>query len=260
MPGRRLTEQDVLEARRLVEQYGGVKPASRATGIPENTLRRRSQLTQLSPRQTHCGVCGSDQFDTSGNCRPCANKRNQAYKARHAEKVKDARAEYKRRNKATISEKNLDYRRRKAAERMATYTPRVRTEEERKLLAEKRRRNRLASRLKWKQANAHKVNASTAKRFASKMRATPAWADKKAIDQYYLIAGFLSDALGVEFHVDHIVPLRGETVQGFHSQHNLNIALGSWNISKSNRWWPDMPVNVDEPKKASSANWVGWAA
>lgn len=97
----------------------------------------------------------------------------------------------------------------------------------------------------WKRRNPHKVTADTRKRQATQLRATPPWADHRAIDQYYLIAGFLSAELGVDFHVDHIVPLRSGIVQGFHSQNNLNISIGAWNSVKGNRWWPDMPHRVD---------------
>lgn len=107
-----------------------------------------------------------------------------------------------------------------------------------------------AKKAHWQKQNPHKAVASVSRRRALKLKATPSWADQVAIDQYYLIAGFLSFELGIEFHVDHIVPLQSDVVQGFHSQHNLNIALGSWNIAKSNSWWPDMP---EQPQLALAA-------
>lgn len=103
--------------------------------------------------------------------------------------------------------------------------------------------------LAWYKAHPAKRLSLNAERQATKLKATPAWADKAAIDQYYLIATFLTAELGVDFHVDHIVPLRGEAVQGFHSQHNLSIALGAWNRAKSNKWWPHMP----EPEQLALA-------
>ncbi|WP_430229695.1 hypothetical protein [Paraburkholderia tropica] len=103
------------------------------------------------------------------------------------------------------------------------------------------RYKRLAASLLYQKINAGRLNAKRAKRKALKLNATPAWANGKAIDQYYLIAKFLSDELGVRFHVDHIVPLQSDVVCGLHSHTNLTIAVGSWNCSKSNRWWPHMP-------------------
>jgi hypothetical protein len=105
-------------------------------------------------------------------------------------------------------------------------------------------------RKKWKAANPHKIAADVAKRGATKLRATPAWADHKAIEQYYLIAGFLTSELGISFEVDHVVPLRSKVVSGLHAHTNMSISLASWNRSKSNRWWPNMPEPEIERHRA----------
>ena len=103
------------------------------------------------------------------------------------------------------------------------------------------RHKRLAATLLYQKVNAGRLNAKRAKRKALKLSATPEWADGKAIDQYYLIAKYLSDELGIKFHVDHVVPLQSEIVCGLHAHTNLTIAVGSWNCSKGYKWWPQMP-------------------
>jgi hypothetical protein len=64
--------------------------------------------------------------------------------------------------------------------------------------------------------------------------ATPLWANKKKIKEFYSVAKLLTENTGVKHHVDHIVPLRGEFVCGLHVEHNLQILTQEENIRKSN--------------------------
>ena len=93
----------------------------------------------------------------------------------------------------------------------------------------------------WCQANKDKRRATTAKRKATKLQATPSWASKSAIDRIYRLARQLQDLTGVRMHVDHIVPLQHPLVCGLHCERNLQIIPASFNEAKKNYWWPDMP-------------------
>jgi hypothetical protein len=62
-----------------------------------------------------------------------------------------------------------------------------------------------------------------------------------AIAAKYMEAAALSEATGVEHHVDHVVPLRSKLVCGFHVAHNMEVMPAADNIKKGNRFWPDMP-------------------
>jgi hypothetical protein len=81
--------------------------------------------------------------------------------------------------------------------------------------------------------------ARVAKRKAHQLQATPSWADKKSIAGIYYLATLFNDT-GIKLHVDHIVPLQSDVVCGLHCEANLQLLPASDNISKSNRWWPDM--------------------
>lgn len=77
----------------------------------------------------------------------------------------------------------------------------------------------------WKSRNKDLVNASTAKRRASKLNATPKWLNsghKAEIEGLYLYAQIFSQ-IGEQLHVDHIVPLQGENVCGLHAPWNLQV-------------------------------------
>lgn len=90
-------------------------------------------------------------------------------------------------------------------------------------------------------SNPHKMAEKFSRRRASKLRATPAWADQSKIAEFYFAANFLSMVTGEWYHVDHIVPLQSKFVCGLHNQFNLQVTPGKENLKKGNRHWPEMP-------------------
>jgi len=83
--------------------------------------------------------------------------------------------------------------------------------------------------------NRHKVNATTNRYRANKLNATPPWANGAEIEKYYKEAARLTQETGIQHHVDHILPLRGQLVSGFHCENNLQVLPGRINQSKGNR-------------------------
>lgn len=76
---------------------------------------------------------------------------------------------------------------------------------------------------------------------ARKLKATPPWADKSAIKAIYDFARLRTQSTGIQWEVDHIVPLKSPIVCGLHTEHNLMVITKSMNSSKNNHYWPDMP-------------------
>lgn len=92
----------------------------------------------------------------------------------------------------------------------------------------------------WRSRNKEYDAIKAAKRKALKLSATPTWADKNKIRTEYALAQWCTDVMGMPYHVDHIVPLKGKTVCGLHVEANLRVIPAVENISKSNHSWPDM--------------------
>ena len=85
------------------------------------------------------------------------------------------------------------------------------------------------------QAQAANRKANVIKRRLKMEKATPAWADVDKMQAFYDEAQRLTRETGIQYHVDHIIPLQGETVTGLHCEANLQVIPAVENIRKGNR-------------------------
>lgn len=70
---------------------------------------------------------------------------------------------------------------------------------------------------------------------------TPSWAIQFFITEAYRLAKLRTKMTGIEWQVDHIVPLTSDIVCGLHTHDNLQVIPAFDNRSKKNYHWPDMP-------------------
>jgi len=98
------------------------------------------------------------------------------------------------------------------------------------------RQRRIGTRKEWKVANRDKVAADCRWRQTLKAKATPWWADRKAIEAIYAEARRLERETGVKYHVDHIIPLRGKGICGLHVPWNLRAIPAHENYLKHSRY------------------------
>lgn len=105
-------------------------------------------------------------------------------------------------------------------------------------------KNNLEYKKQWDKKNRDKgtkkyaARLRAAKRYAAKLQRTVAWSDDWKIQQFYIVARKLTKMYGVQFHVDHIVPLQGKLVSGLHVENNLQIITADENIRKRNNFIP----------------------
>lgn len=145
------------------------------------------------------------------------------------EKYKEARYERQKEWNANNVEKVLEYKKK--------YRDNNKHKMKEWLSLNKETKNK-ASRA-WKKANKAKVNAQTRKRQAAQLQRTPKWLtqhDYKVMESKYAIAAWLSEIVGIQYHADHIVPLRGDNVSGLHVPDNLSIIPAQENMNKGNRY------------------------
>jgi len=91
---------------------------------------------------------------------------------------------------------------------------------------------------RWYEKNRGRRRAITMNYRAAKRRATPVWfseLDDFVLSELHDKAVTLEKLGHGKFHVDHIVPLQGETVCGLHWRRNWQLMPASENVKKSNR-------------------------
>lgn len=92
------------------------------------------------------------------------------------------------------------------------------------------------------QSNKEVFFSNNAKRRAKALKATPDWLNgehKAHIKRTYKLASLMKEITGVEYHVDHIVPLNGINLCGLHVPWNLQVLRADLNLSKSNKFEGD---------------------
>ena len=94
----------------------------------------------------------------------------------------------------------------------------------------------------WKSKNKAWVAANTAARKRHIRQATPKWlttTQKIQIRSFYEEAERLKSETGVDYEVDHIVPLRGGIVSGLHVPWNLRVITAAENQLKNRKLLDD---------------------
>ena len=158
----------------------------------------------------------AQRYSNNNECVECIR-----FKSQLAE-TKEKRSKYHEANAERINQRHRDYYQENIEKE------RLRSRNKYKINPDKV----LETNKRWMDNNPGYGTYKAAKYRASKRKKTPIWADLNKIKAIY-------ENCPKGYHVDHIVPLRGETVCGLHVPWNLRVIPAFDNISKSNRFETD---------------------
>lgn len=173
-----------------------------------------------------CLICGIEFIPNSSSEKYCGSRKEETgckwitYK----EQSKQAKIRYYENNKELVKQRVVDWQK-SNPERVKEFGANNRAK-----FADKTK----IRHSEYKKNNKDKTNALTAKRHASKINATPKWANLKAITEIYSEAQRLSKSTGIQHHVDHIIPLKNKLVCGLHVHWNLRVITFTENVKKHN--------------------------
>lgn len=168
-----------------------------------------------------CSAAGhvDERYTRNGECFGCAKLKFNDWNKKNPEKKKQYRKEYFQKNSQQeyeMRKKWMDAHPEKAKEF-------------------KVKKNKATG--VWAKNNREKCNAAQAKRRASKIQRTPSWlspAHSFEMECIYKYCSMLR-SIGLDYHVDHIEPLQGNSVSGLHVPWNLQVIPAIENLSKNNR-------------------------
>lgn len=147
----------------------------------------------------------------SGSCKSCDNKKKVAT-------PEQARARYLRWKE-------------KHPEKAGEYYAKIKDDPEYK--------QKRAERVKeYRQANPGWMSAHCANRRALRLQATAEWDQELTEfvnDEAHHLRGLRDAVTGIEWHVDHVVPLQGKHVCGLHVWNNFQVIPKKLNLQKLNR-------------------------
>lgn len=195
----------------------------------------------------------------AANCRECSKAYSKQWNMQNRQEQLLKKKIYRENNKLEISEikkrwyeKNRDYCKKrnranyyKNQEEYKQKTKKYYIENYEKCLADRRnyyiehklRFNALAK--KWRNRNKDLCNFYSRTYTAAKIQATPKWLTEEHMEQIKEIYKEAQELKwlneGEAFHVDHIVPLRGDNACGLHVPWNLQLLSPSNNLKKNKR-------------------------
>jgi hypothetical protein len=175
------------------------------------------------------------------SCKKCCSIEAKKYHKENKEKVRARKALYRLEHHDSMLKREREDRKNRP-EKYLEWSRKYNSNNREKKLESCRKYNRdnkekrLEQGRAWTKRNLAYCAAKQNRKRASKLKATPPWANGFFIEEIYDLAQRRSKTLGVPYEVDHIVPLINEKVCGLHWEGNLQVITASANRSKGNKF------------------------
>lgn len=91
---------------------------------------------------------------------------------------------------------------------------------------------------KWKLENKEALDESSAKRRAIKENAMASWygeLDELVMREAFSLAKLRKQATGIDWHIDHMIPLQAKECCGLHCASNIQVIPAKLNVTKINK-------------------------
>lgn len=174
-------------------------------------------------------------------CKECANAALRDYRHRNPEKIKAQKKEYWDRHGEKYAPRRKEYYEKNKERETAMALKYYRENRDKcRELSRQWKKDNPEKRKDYREEHRAELLESGAKRRALKHNAMPSWANRKYIKLFYQMAREEAERTGKPVHVDHIIPVVSDFVCGLHCEDNLQLMFAGPNLSKGNRWWPDM--------------------
>ena len=99
------------------------------------------------------------------------------------------------------------------------------------------KKNQREHRRKYREEKRERVNENASKRRAQKRGTSKFELNNSGnILKLFKLSRKKTKETGKQYHVDHIMPLRGKSVSGFHVSGNLRVVLADTNLRKNDRY------------------------
>lgn len=172
-------------------------------------------------------------------------ERQRAYVASNADKIKAYMNGYYLRNREQIIRRSKEYQSQperkladkiRQAKRYEAMREEIRAKQnERRQSPEEKEKARKLYKRHYEQNKLRYVIKGSERR-ATRVMATPKWYRRGDAAPFYELARKLTEETGIRHVVDHIIPLKGETVCGLHVKENLQVIPEAENLRKHNRY------------------------